>query len=200
MRTIIVKHNIYKYSELSKKSKEKVKNDYIEDLSELAFIFTDSCNDRLKELFPNSNLKVQYSLNHCQGDGLNIYGTLNLNDVLENLKEKFIKKDVKSIKQCLNKFSEFKMPYNQQYNYCICDRHDYTMDLIEELELDSQIEEFMNLDMFDRYIKDYMSSLCKEFEGDGYNYFYPDLSDEEMEEIAEANSWEFYENGKIYNE
>ena len=36
-------------------------------------------------LFPNSNLKVEYSLNYCQGDGLNIYGELNIKDILKYL-------------------------------------------------------------------------------------------------------------------
>lgn len=201
MRTITVKHNIYNYSELSTEAKERVKKDYIEDLGKLAFIFTDNCNDRLNELFPNSDLKVQYSLSYCQGDRrLNIYGNLNLNDILENIKEKFSEKEIEYIKCCLDEFgSDFKMPCATHYNYCICDRHDYTAYLIEELE-NNQVKEYMILYNFDGYIKNYMTNLCKEFESEGYDYFYPELTDEEMEEIADDNSWEFYENGRIYNE
>ena len=92
---------IYNYSELSEKAKEKVKQMVLEWKVEDSDIFTEDCKERLMSLFPNSNLKVEYSLNYCQGDGLNIYGDLNIEDILKHLNFEDNKKEkIKSI--CIN--------------------------------------------------------------------------------------------------
>ena len=61
--------NVYNFNELSKEAKERVRSWYLEwQSSELGYIFEDDCMERLKELFPDSDLKIQYSLNYCQGN------------------------------------------------------------------------------------------------------------------------------------
>lgn len=83
MRKITEIRKLYKFDELSQAAKEKVRDWYLEGQSELSYIFTDDCLIRLKELFPNSDLKVQYSLSYCQKDGFNIYGEIRLDELLE---------------------------------------------------------------------------------------------------------------------
>lgn len=85
--TEIREFNVYKFAELSQAAKEKVRDWYLEGQSELSYIFTDDCMERLSELFPNSNLEVQYSLGYCQGDGFNIYGEIRLDELLEKIAE-----------------------------------------------------------------------------------------------------------------
>ena len=80
MRTVTKTYNVYKYNELSEDAKEKVKQWYLDD-DFSPQEFENSCMDALNRLFPNSDLKVQFSLSACQGDGFNIYGKLDLSDV-----------------------------------------------------------------------------------------------------------------------
>ena len=87
MRTVTKRYNVYKYFELSEKAKEKAKQWYLDDdfrPQEFERIYTED----LWYLFANSELKLQFSLSHCQGDGLNIYGKLNLTDVFNIICDK----------------------------------------------------------------------------------------------------------------
>lgn len=67
MRTITKEFKIYKYEELSEKAKEKVRQDYIENLD--AADFTDNVIEDLKSI-GLTQLRPYYSLSYCQGDGL----------------------------------------------------------------------------------------------------------------------------------
>ena len=86
MRTATVEYKVYTFAELSESAKEKVRQWYLE--GQEPYIFSEDCEMWLSERFRNSELKVQYSLGYCQGDGLNIYGTLNLYDMYEQIQEK----------------------------------------------------------------------------------------------------------------
>ena len=87
MRSVNVTYKIYEFSELSEDVKAKVKEWYLNNFYQNEE-FLDICKEELSHRFPKSDLKVQYSLSYCQGDGLNVYGTLNLKDVLYNLSKK----------------------------------------------------------------------------------------------------------------
>ena len=134
MRTITETKNIYKYEELSEEAKETVKQWYLND-EFMAQDFEETTLERLYELFKNSKLKVQFSLNSCQGDGLNIYGKLNLMDVFtairnpenkelfEKYNYEFSEYEQKTIeaymKVCGN---EIELPCNNSgYSYCVAD-------------------------------------------------------------------------------
>ena len=67
MRTITKEVKIYSYSELDERAREKVKNDYMENLD--SSIFTEQVIEDLKEK-GLENLRPLYSLSYCQGDGL----------------------------------------------------------------------------------------------------------------------------------
>ena len=84
MRSVNITYKIYEFSELSEDAKAKVKEWYLNNFYQNEE-FSDMCKEELSHRFPKSDLKVQYSLSYCQGDGLNVYGTLNLKDVLYNL-------------------------------------------------------------------------------------------------------------------
>ena len=80
MQQLIKIYNVYSYSELSNEAKEKAKEDYLNDYCRSEAL-TEIYMEDLKNIFPNSDLKIQWSLNGCQGDGVNIYGNLNINDI-----------------------------------------------------------------------------------------------------------------------
>ena len=80
MNKYIKETRAYTYPELSEEAKEKAKEWYLNDES-LSWELTDSYESDLSCIFPNSDLKVQWSLSYCQGDGVNIYGSVNMEDI-----------------------------------------------------------------------------------------------------------------------
>lgn len=197
MRTETKVYNVYKYEELSEKAKENVRNWYLE--TQDSSVFTENCRYRLDELFPNSNLKVQYSLAYCQGDGLNIYGDIDLNDVLMHIADNFTEKELKFFNwACRTYGSMYNMPSNHHYCYCICSRNPFTDDWLCDMEQDCirAIPEAL-LGKFSKLVGNYLDNLCHELEEDGYSYFY-EIADEDLRDACEANEWEFDEDGNIW--
>lgn len=201
MRTITTQTDVYAFNELSAEAKENVKKWWIDGNIDLSYIFTEDIEQHLNELFPNSDLKIQYSLSYCQGDGLNIYGELYLFDILELLKteNKLSDKEYKSISFYLeHSFSSIKLSSNNHYNYCICDRLDFASDLIDELEYqDYRNVNYQLVKKFEQLIGDKLGELCKEYEKQGYIYFY-EISDEDMQNLCDSNEYEFTEDGNIF--
>lgn len=69
----------YTFPELTGEAKEKAKEWYLNDET-LSWELTNNYESDLSCIFPNSDLKVQWSLSYCQGDGVNIYGSVNMED------------------------------------------------------------------------------------------------------------------------
>lgn len=199
--TEVKTYNVYRFEELSQAAKEKVREWYLEGQSTLNYIFTEDCENRLSELFPNSDLKVQYSLNYCQGDGFNIYGEIRLDELLEKIAEKFTEKELKFFKWAFSEYdTSYKMAYNNHYCYCycICSDNEFMEDIFYEMDnwYFRNIPE-KTLEKFNKLAGEYLDSLCKEFEKEGYEWFY-EISEEDLQEHCEANDYEFLENGQVY--
>ena len=193
-------YTLYTFDELPEKGKQKVRDWYIRDsYFRDTDIFSEDCNNYLAELFPNSDLKVEYSLNYCQGDGLNIYGDLDLMDIYEKIKGIFTEKEQKFFRWCLSEYSyNFKMNRNNRYCYCICDRWDYSEGIIDDMEYaDLRNIRYDLLEKFSKECADYLCDLCSRFEQDGYSWFY-EPTDEEISEDLSANDFEFLEDGTIF--
>lgn len=88
MEVVTREYKIYNFSELSEDAKDKAKQWYLDDDFRPSE-FTEIYEQDLRNIFPDSELKLQYSLNYCQGDGLNIYGELNVSNVLNLPKSHF---------------------------------------------------------------------------------------------------------------
>ena len=71
---------VYEYMELSDDAKENAKQWYLNDDSR-SYELTDIFMEDIHQIFPNSKLEVQWSLSSCQGDGVNIYGSVDLHDI-----------------------------------------------------------------------------------------------------------------------
>lgn len=211
MKTITKTYNVYTYSELSDEAKNVVNRWYLDD-SERVYEFEDDCIESLKNLFPHSDLKVQFSLSYSQGDGLNIYGKFNLYDLIEIIcgRSEHLKKykDVlseKEVKTILNYMEDcggdITLPYNDtRYSYCVARRTDFSDDWCGELEYrrrkNIQVKTIRKLESL---VVDMFTVLAKEYENAGYKYLYkPD--EEEIEATCEANNWEFLEDGTFFSE
>ena len=195
--------NVYNYNELSEEAKQKAKDWYLKGKESCQF--SDCCIERLGEIFPNSELEVEYSLNYCQGDGLNIYGSVNLNDLWNKIdKSKYTDKEKKFMEYVLKEYArDYTMKQNYRYSYCNSSSWDFTEDIIDDMEYTRQIGiDFLRkfydvLEKFNKDCKEYMEKLCADMESDGYAYFY-EVDDDEMIDMCEANEWEFTADGKIF--
>lgn len=206
MRTITVQHNIYKFNELSDKAKEKAKEWYLENQD--ASIFADMIEEDLVFLFGrDSNLNVQFSLGYCQGDGLNIYGELPIENFIKCIEDE-VAGELKKYKGALSaeeiakllEYAEYvpdvELPENIRYCYC-------KANCIEYYLYDSDIEEYIGkideqlVEKFNNILQGAFSDLCGHWEKAGYEFFY-EVDNATMEEMCEANEWEFYEDGSFY--
>ena len=164
-------------------------------------------------MFPHSNLKVQYSLSSCQGDGLNIYGELKVSDVIDlmsdinkipinllnKIKSQILPKQEMDLILEYNQYcNDIKIPMNNRYCYSIADNIDFAEEWEDHLEYCEINYNKQIIDKFDLFIRNFFSEFNSLLEKDGYEYFY-NISDEEMEELCEANEWTFLEDGTMFN-
>ena len=207
MRTITTTHNIYQYHELSDSAKQKVKYEYLPMRND---DFCDYVKHDIKHLFDDADVKVQYSLNSCQGDGVNIYGVVSAEDIFNalaksgdyTLLEKYADFMTDAEKDTILYYADYcndiELPYNRHYCYCLADYISFADDWRDSLEY----EDYENIQIetirkFEELVQDIFHTLCKDYENGGYKYLY-EISDEEMQELCEANEWEFYIDGTLF--
>ena len=215
MKTIIKTYNVYNYNELSKENKAKVKQDYLDDPVRND-IFYENCTETIYDLFPQSDLKIQYSLSSCQGDGFNTYGTLDVFNLINLMRNKeklpfsllnkiekdidiFTSEELDLLSQYYNYYcSSIKIPHNFRYCYSQADYINFADDWAEELE-NAEMEYNDNLIIkFENFVRKFFSELNNMFEEEGYNFLY-NASEEEIEDWCEANEYMFLENGTLFN-
>lgn len=192
MVTITKKINLYEYNELEKSAKEKAKEQYLNMRSVFdEDIFTQDSIEIIKDYFQfTDGLKVQYSLSSCQGDGVNIYGKFDLQNV-EGLE--WLKSEVDSFE------------LKQNYRYCYSLKSQTEAETVDEI-----ISEFERAS--DREIKDWqvmeirkmvetvfekLKKAEREIEEYGYDFFY-EVSDEEMAEYADSCGVLYMVDGTAY--
>ena len=215
MKTITKTYKVYNYNELSDKVKQKVKQDYL-DAPVRNDIFYEDCTETIYDLFPQSDLKIQYSLSSCQGDGFNTYGTLDVFNLINLMRNReklpisllneiekdidaFTNEELEMISQYYNYYcSSIKIPYNTHYCYSQSDYIDFADDWKDQLE-NAEMEYNENVIIkFEDFVKNFFSELNSMFEKDGYEFLY-NVSEEEIEDWCEANEYMFLENGIIFN-
>ena len=209
MRIETVEYQVYKYNELSAEAKEKVRQWYLE--GQEPYVFTDDVTEDLKCLFGNNDLKVQYSLAYCQGDGFNIYGEVDTESIFKCLEEHrageqlakyentLTDKEKKTILHYAKECGAIKLPYNNRYCYSLAEYIEIAEDWEYDLENYSCYKNINKevLKKFESLVRGIFRTLCKSYEKWGYEYFY-EISEEDLEELCEANGYEFLENGKIF--
>lgn len=210
MRTVTMEYNVYKYDELSDKAKEQVKEWYLN--SKEPYIFTEDCKMDLENLFGKNDLSIQYSLNSCQGDGFNIYGLIDAETIfnclekhnggtqLKRFKSVLTEKEKKTILTYAREIGEcavIELPWNNRYCYSLANRINFAEDWECELKYYSNNVNVELIEKFENLVKEIFIELCESYEKQGYEYFY-EIPEEELEDICEANEWEFLEDGTIF--
>ena len=201
MKIIVNTIRVYEYHELDDSAKERVKEWYLDDIWRNNS-FQDDIEGELECLFPNSKLKVCYSLSNCQGDGLNVYGTIKLTDFL-NMVDGYTSKEINRLRFYFRYFNEYTFESDNRYCYS-CKfidkkRLEWTaIDLFNALEwngiryIDSKLVYRFLLDMFN-WFEDY----DRRMEEYGYKFFY-EVAEGEVEEVCASNGWMFLEDGEFY--
>ena len=209
MRMATVEYKVYKYNELTDEAKEKVKQWYLE--GQESYIFTEMLLEDLSCLFGEHDLKVQYSLGYCQGDGLNIYGKVDTENIFKCLEEHkageqlaefenyLTDKEKKTILHYANECGRIELPVNNRYCYCVARHIDIADDWEYQLKNYSAYKNINKeaLEKFETLVKGIFETLCKSYEKWGYEYFY-EIDEETLEELCEANRYEFLADGRIF--
>lgn len=200
MRTITKSLNLYNYDELSEISKEKVKEFYLDNIIN-SYDYKIDIEDYLKEIFPNSKLKIKFCLEYGQGDGLNIYGEFALIDIIPYITG-LTEKEVKTLK-FYDKKIWFYIDFaeNNRYTYSLKERDRNDKNLLSTIFEDAQnarLRDF-NKELVKKVVIfacDYFKNLDIEFENAGYKYFY-EVDDEYISEWANVNEYEFTIDGNL---
>lgn len=209
MRTATIEYKVYKYNELTEEAKEKVRQWYLD--GQEPFIFTEMIEEDLYNLFGENDLKVQYDLGYCQGNGLNIYGKVDTEKIfkclekhnggtqLKEFENLLTDKEKKTILNYAAECGEIELPYNNHYSYCMARYIDIANDWEYDLENYSGYTNINKevLEKFEELVKGIFNTLCKSYEKQGYEYFY-EINEEDLEECCEANGYEFLEDGTIF--
>ena len=208
MRTECVMYNVYKYNELSEDAKEKVKQWYLN--GQEPDFFADDCEMDLENLFGKNDLKVQFSLASCQGDGFNIYGKIDAESILKCLEshnggtqlEKFenvlTEKEKKTILHYATECGDIELPMNSRYCYSLADY----IDIADDWETTLVYADYRDINVkvlkkFEEMVRDIFRTLCRSYEKWGYEFFY-EIADDDLDEICEANGYEFLEDGTMF--
>lgn len=194
-------YTTYKYNELLQCAKEKVKYWYLQG-QEPQF-FQESVEETCADLYNQTELKVQFSLSSCQGDGLNLYGDFDLIVALdyEEIKNQFTEKELKALKFYIEESvgTSVKAKCNDRYCYHLDNFIEFAEDMIDDLEYQNSYKN-INKDLifkFEKAIQKLLSKWCSEFEKNGYDYFY-EISEEDLNELCECNEYEFLEDGSVF--
>lgn len=213
MRTVTRTYDIYNYRELTDEAKGKARSWYLNDIFR-PMEFENDYTEDLRYLFKNSSLNLQFSLSYCQGDGLNIYGQLDLEDIFTVISDKsycgelfkdfwdvLTEHQIKTLRAYMDICGKYiQLPRNCRYSFCIADRTDFAGDWIEQLEYshyrDIQTDIIFKLE---KLVISIFSFLAKCYEEDGYKYLY-EVDEDEISEVCESNGWEFLADGRYFIE
>ena len=196
---------IFNYSELNKDAKEKaikvVRNTDIFG-QELVWDLNEAFESILRNLGLD-RIEIDFSLSHSQGDGVAFYGYID-NEHLWNWVDdsKLSDDEVKLIALC--QLGRANLDINIERNF-LSSRysHPNTMEVSipfydgDDLPFDDdRMEELMS--GLELKIKEVVQDKSMELERLGYNMIDDYYSDENLNDILEESSLEFYEDGTLY--
>ena len=205
MRTVTVKYDVYKFDELSDNAKQEVKDWYLSDYNR-RYSFEEDVKNHMEHVFgANHGLTLQFGLGYSQGDGVNIYGTFspqivfnaidNAPELFAEYRDELTDKQKTTLLEYADDYGEITIPCNYRYYYCKAgdcewDNADYYYNT-EMNDNDNLAHDFLSV------VSGVFETLCKHYEDLGYDFFY-EISDDDMNDICEANEWEFYADGKKF--
>jgi hypothetical protein len=194
MKQLVKEITAYRYNELEEYAQEKAKENYLAE-ERLPEFFSEDLIYELQEQFGLGNLQTYYSLSNNQGDGLCLYGKISHTELFENDKFKKIAfkgihyKQIQSVKDELQGID-----FEHRSNYY----HLHTVN-IESHEYNLTSKQANIVERIINNVKSWYASFCRDWEKRGYAYFY-EISDEDMQEICDANDYLFTARGRFINQ
>ncbi len=192
MVAITKRINLYEYNELEETAKERAKQEFLNTRWDLdSDIFIEDSMKIVGNYFPIiDGLEIQYDLSYCQGSGVNIYGKFDLQNVdcFEWLK---------------SEVDSFELARNNRYCYSLKSQTETeTVDeIITEFEYASGREitdcQAMEIRKMVETVFEKLEEAEKEIEDCGHKFFY-EVSDEEMQDYADANGVLYLSDGTEY--
>lgn len=197
--TITTTYTIYNFNELSEEVQKAAIDKYINaTIDQRNDWYYEDCKEELKRLLPNSEAKLQYSLSYCQGDGLEIYGSIAWADLLEAVKEDLTEKEAKTIDHYLSEIDSY-IELNPNRQYCYYHFNKNTFINAFEDSLYYSIFANINHETINKYCSlcnDYLEELSSAWETAGYDYLYNPDHDEIVDELSQ---YEYLKDGSMYN-
>lgn len=200
MRTI----ELYKFDELDKNVQERALNTarkYITNND----MYNECLNGDLEnELYYNlcddfpflDDIKIRFSLNYCQGDGVSFEGEIIGLDNITAFAGKVYKDNIPhKIKRIIPYLYRVKFEL-MDFHYC----HAYTVEtFVTDNYNDCGHSRFSKLcAQFEKDINNYRIDCCKDLENIGYNFIKNYESDENIYNYIDTMHLEFYKDGNVY--
>ena len=192
MRTIRTK--VYQFNELTETAQKKAIEWYktiLNNDGDILQFFNEYAKEKASEN-GFDNIKLQYSLSNCQGDGLSF--SCDNFDI-----EKFLNENSRLHRPLFIKVLSANLKVEMKGNtgrYCFASRSDI------DLYLDNYKRNYPNIESLIECIKvelqDKYMALCRELEGEGYKEIESRYEDESIIEDIEANEYEFKADGTRY--
>nr|DAG76886.1 MAG TPA: hypothetical protein [Caudoviricetes sp.] len=204
MRRAIIEKEVYNFEELS----EEAQNRIIENEREFWQDDFELCVQNFIETnFPNSDLKYQYSLNYCQGDGFNFYGKIDIQDII---KIASLSTPEITILNDIGGYLQFKKLFNTRYCYSMTFFNDSynIINILPNVELDYNANPNLFRYSFDGYknilikvrekLREFFKKEDKNFEKLGYDMIHPSIENCIADGVFD--DYEYFENGNIFDE
>lgn len=204
MREITVK--LFNFNELNKEAQEKAIEDWRNKGNAFNYddveVLTDNFRYELKNYGFDDDVRVEWSLEYCQGDGVAFYGSIDLEKVLLNHLDDFTKDEQRRLYWLNNEYGisieTVRNSYGRRYS------HANTMDV--NVDCDYHVD-YRQTELYDEVLKKLeevvlndIQSLSHKLESQGYEFIERMESDEFIREFFECNDdcYEFTEDGTIY--
>lgn len=200
MRTEQKTFTYYSFDELTEEAKERAIQDYINTgLPNDDFYYYVSYD--LGEVF--DDVKCQYSLSYCQGDGFNSYGTASADEIFKAIdyfnisvpaELSFSEKEKRAA--AFYQVTDIIIPMNRRYCYSYADYIEFADEWIYELEENycyKNINEGL-IYRFEQLCRFVFAEIDNHFEKLGYEMIY-NISETDFSELSEANGWEYLASG-----
>ena len=197
MKEVTKVFKVYRYEELSAPAKDNA-NRYFTECMRDCDSFTDICEWKLATIFPNSNLYVEYSLDHCHDNYFNFYGEIDLNDVLNQIISQLTKKQIRVFRHIIEAWKDsHTIDSHTIYNINTANNCYIFEGLIGDMKYhnyrDIPVKDIITIAAI---ADELLSNICTDLMHEGYNYFCPDET--EIAEHYNANDWYFTFDGTPY--
>jgi hypothetical protein len=191
--------NVYTFNELTKDA-QQVAYDSLKD-----FIIDDRFNwfkvdasNSIEESYGLKDVKVFYSLSSSQGDGFSfkvkMFNTQAINDLI--MKDESVSQAIKDNITRLQGLDALNVTVNDNGTY---GRYAYAARRQVEVIINEDYQDLLPVHIIDQiqevYADVYMT-IAKQYEKDGYNLY--EVTLEDVQDLAESNDYEFYEDGRQY--